>query len=96
MHNAPDREFRQLCESEPFRLFCRSPLPTADQRVICRSCGLETDESGHVRAQGCPGGCVAHRHTSAQMWPDTPPEQRHEQMGHPPWEAPYVWETDYL
>jgi len=81
-------EFGQLCDSKPFQLFCASPLPTPDQRVICGACGHETDESGH--------GHGARGHTSAEMWPDTPPEQRHEQMGHPAWEAPYVWETDYI
>jgi len=26
----------------------------------------------------------------------TDPEQHHEAHGAPPWEAPYVWETNYL
>jgi len=82
-------EARQLCESKPFAMYCASPLPGPNERVVCRACGLETDESGHARAP-------AAGHTSADMWIHTPPEQRHEQMGHPPWEAPYVWETDYL
>jgi len=86
------QELGHLCGSEPFRLFCSSALPTADERVICRACGLPVDESGH---QAPPHGHLA-GHTGAMMWPHTPPEQRHEQMGHPPWTAPYVWETHYM
>jgi len=26
----------------------------------------------------------------------SPPEEHWESMGRPPWEAPYVWETNYL
>jgi len=36
----PWPESQQLCESQPFRLFCESPLPDSSQRRICESCGL--------------------------------------------------------
>jgi len=95
----------QLCGSRPFAAFCRSALPTADQRVICRACGLEVDESGHLpdvvgpAARGSTGyGVCRHPelHQHEQLEVLTPPEQMWEQMGRPAWEAPYVGETNYV
>jgi len=40
---APWPESRQLCESQPFRLFCESQLPDSYQRKICESCGLPVE-----------------------------------------------------
>jgi len=54
----PWPEVGQLCGSEPFRLFCKSPLPTDNQRVICEACGLETDEAGHHMR--CPSSSRPH------------------------------------
>jgi len=88
-------EAEQLCASKPFELFCASPLPTADQRVICRACGHPVDflESGHLARAGCAGH---HVHHGEQLQVMTEPEAMHEAMGGEPWTAPYVWETNYL
>jgi len=79
-------EFEQLCDSKPFQMFCDSPLPTPDQRVICRACGTP-----HVGGPGAPGGL----HAVSPGWVDIPPEERWEMEGRPAWTAPYVWQTSY-
>jgi len=81
-------EVDQLCGSEPFKLFCGSPLPTADQRVICQACGIPThlDPPQHARARTC-------HPTEPHL--DLDPETRWNNAGNPPWEAPYVWEGNY-
>ena len=88
-------EFDQLCGSKPFKAFCKSPLPSPDQRVICQACGLEVDESGHHResytgATSCNG---MHHHVTQLLTVKTDPEELHHG---PAWTAPYVWETNYL
>jgi len=96
MHR-PDREFRQLCDSGPFRVFCKTPLPTPDQRLICRACGLEVDESGHIPDVVVPaarGHTVCGGHEELRYVTD--PEQLWTQEGRSPWTAPYVWETNYM
>jgi len=82
-------EFQQLCDSKPFQMFCESPLPTPDQRVICRACGNQVDESGHGHQE------LASRTSSSPGWVDIPPEERWEMEGRPAWTAPYVWQTRY-
>ena len=86
-------EAGQLCGSEPFKLFCRSGLPTSDQRVICDACGLEGGHSEKRFRSRTVSRCENHDHEQLQVI--TPPEQMWEQMGRPEWEAPYVWETNY-
>jgi len=89
----PWPELNQLCESKPFGLFCRSSLPNEHQRLICKACGLPTSGTGCGGA-GCSSTsvCGMHDHLEVRI----PPEQVQEQLGRPAWEAPYVWETNYM
>lgn len=85
-------EVDQLCGSEGFKAFCRSDLPSPDQRVICQACGLARPAS--------TSSCPTRRHSEGSMYAElqyvTEPEAVWEAMGHSPWTAPYVWETNYL
>jgi len=79
-------EVDQLCGSEPFKLFCGSPLPTADQRVICQACGLPHVDGRQLER-------VPHAVCEPHL--DLDPETRWNNAGRPSWEAPYVWEGNY-
>jgi len=91
-------ELGDLCASGPFRVFCGTDLPTSDQRLICAACGHGATGMD-PRSTSLPHGSqpwAEALHRPAHPWPHIPPEQQHEQMGLPAWEAPYVWETHYF
>jgi len=81
-------------------MFCESDIPTPEQRLICTACGhgdsagVELDATsqypGRYRGHTCSPS-----HPRLLNTVELPPEELHEQLGLPPWEAPYVWETNY-
>jgi len=84
-------ELPQLCESGPFQAFCRSSLPSDEQRLICQSCGLPRQPSPQSelhpsRTDGgrCSAGCSRGEGENRFL----------SRCDLQPWEMPYVWELD--
>jgi len=85
------RELDQLCNSEPFQLFCRSSLPSEEQRLICLACERRRAE---VSPSQCPSGAPRPiPGLQLQVW--LSPEEAWELQGLPAWDAPYVWESNF-
>jgi len=104
VHRFPQTpELRDLCNSGPFDLFCRSTLPTEHERLICTACGLPKAPRGPAEHQRStcippgsqPGGHALHRAGHEELSYITDPQELHEAQGLPPWTAPYVWDTNY-
>jgi len=77
-------EVDQLCGSQPFQAFCRSSLPSADQRLVCQACRQQ--QQSRCRSE------APQRHLEYLE----EPEAHWQQHSLPAWTAPYVWETNYL
>jgi len=89
---SPWPEAGQLCESGPFRAFCRSTLPTSDQRLVCQACGLDHGQPLQPSPQSGP--CPTHR-SGPNQCPTWRGEDRFlSSCDLQPWEMPYVWELD--
>jgi len=97
---SPWPEFKQLCDSGPFQAYCRTDLPTQEQRLICTACGAPRGPEEHQRSTCTPPGSqpgehALHRAGHEELSYITDPEQLWTALGRPSWTAPYVWETNY-